>query len=212
MAHDRPSGDPSLSSAIQAASPDSTVNLLERVRAGDEEALNRLLARHLTPLSRFARGRLPIWARDVADTDDLVQDTLVQTLRRIGAFDVRGAGALQAYLRQAVVNRVRDELRKHAHRPATTAFNGSEVDDGQSPLEHAIGREGVERYERALAALEPDEQEAIIGRLEMGYAYEELAEVLGKPSADAARKAAGRALVRLIGLMNSQAGSNHAGK
>ena len=210
MADDRQRGDPSLSPAIQPASPDSTMSLLERVRAGDEEALNRLLARHLAPLSRFAKGRLPMWARDVADTDDLVQDTLFQTLRRIGEFDVRGAGALQAYLRQAIVNRVRDELRKKAHRPATTAFNGSEVDDGLSPLELAIGREGIERYERALAALDPDDQEAVVGRLEMGYAYDELAEVLGKPSADAARKAAGRALVRLIELMNSPE-PNHAG-
>jgi RNA polymerase sigma-70 factor, ECF subfamily len=66
----------------------------------------------------------------------------------------------------------------------------------------AIGRESLDRYERALATLEPDEREAIIGRVEMGYSYEELAEALGKPSADAARKAAQRALVRLIQQMD----------
>jgi RNA polymerase sigma-70 factor (ECF subfamily) len=152
---------------------------------------------------------LPIWARDVADTDDLVQDTLFQTLRRIGDFEVRGAGALQAYLRQAIVNRIRDELRKKANRPDTTGFDGLEVDEGVSPLEQAIGREAIERYERALAALDPDEREAVVGRLEMGYAYDELADLLGKPSADAARKAARRALVRLIELMNAS-GSTHA--
>ena len=210
MADDRQSGDPSKPSAIHTAGPDSTLRLLERVRAGDEDALNHLLARHLAPLRRWARGRLPIWARDVADTDDLVQDTLFNTLRRIGDFEVRGAGGLQAYLRQAIVNRIRDELRKKAHRPKTTDFDGREVDERLSPLEQAIGSQAVERYERALAALEPDEQEAIIGRLEMGYAYEELAELLGKPSADAARKAARRALVRLIELMNSL-GSGNAG-
>ena len=67
----------------------------------------------------------------------------------------------------------------------------------ESPLEQAIGRENLQRYRRALSALKPDEHEAIIGRIEMGYTYQELADTLGKPSADAARKATERALVRL---------------
>jgi RNA polymerase sigma-70 factor (ECF subfamily) len=61
----------------------------------------------------------------------------------------------------------------------------------------AIGREDVDRYERALAALTPGEREAVIGRVEMGYTYQELAAALGKPTSEAARKAAERALIRL---------------
>jgi RNA polymerase sigma-70 factor (ECF subfamily) len=53
------------------------------------------------------------------------------------------------------------------------------------------------RYERALARLRPEEQEALIARVELGYTYTEMAEALGKPSAEAARKAAERALIRL---------------
>ena len=60
---------------------DSTFDLIERVRQGDQEALERLFARHLTPLQRWASGRLPRWARDLADTDDLVQDTLLERSR-----------------------------------------------------------------------------------------------------------------------------------
>jgi RNA polymerase sigma-70 factor (ECF subfamily) len=81
--------------------PESTFSLVERAQAGDEEAFDRLIARHLPPLRRWARGRLPKWARDIADTDDLVQDTLLQTFRRLNVFEVRGQGALLAYLRQA---------------------------------------------------------------------------------------------------------------
>ena len=199
---DRPAGDPLASGASQPVDPESTFRLIERAQAGDQDALDRLLARHLGPLRRWARGRLPKWARDMSDTDDLVQDTLLQTFKRLGDFEVRGPGSLQAYLRQAILNRVRDELRKKGRRPEAIGLDGLEVDHGVSPIEEAIGREAIERYERALATLKPDEREAIIGRVEMGYSFEELADALGKPSSEAARKAARRALVRLAQQMD----------
>jgi RNA polymerase sigma-70 factor (ECF subfamily) len=175
---------------------ETTIQLMARARAGDREALERLFARQVKPLSRWASGRLPRWARNLTDTDDLVQDTLLRTFKRIDEFEPRGVGALQAYLRQAVFNRIRDELRRKG-RPLEADLDGVAADEAQSPLEQAIGREAIERYERALARLRPVEQEAIIGRIEMGYTYEELAMALGIPSAEAARKAAQRALVRL---------------
>jgi RNA polymerase sigma factor (sigma-70 family) len=186
---------------------ESTFILIDRARAGDQEALDRLLSRHLRPLQRWARGRLPKWARSVADTDDLVQDTLFQTFKRIDSFEPRRVGALQAYLRQAVLNRVRDEIRRKARTPDATDLEGVENVAALSPLEDAIGREAVEDYERALERLRPEDREAIIARVEIGYTYEELAEALGKPSADAARKAASRALVRLAAEMKRPPGS-----
>src|SRR5690349_21612046 len=99
-----------------AVHPDATIQLLERARAGDEAALEQLFARYLKPLRRWASGRLPQWARDVADTQDLVQETLLQTFKRIEGFEARGEGALQAYLRQALMNRIRDELRRFGRR------------------------------------------------------------------------------------------------
>lgn len=176
---------------------ESTFHLLVRARAGDRDALDTLFARHLQPLTRWARGRLPHWARQVADTDDLVQDALAQTFKRIDEFEPRSVGALQAYLRQAVINRVRDEVRRTGRQPPVADIETLQLAGGDSPLEQAIGREGVERYRRALDTLRPVERDLVIARVEMGYTYEELAEMLGKPSADAARKAAQRALVRL---------------
>lgn len=176
---------------------DSTFALIERARAGDQQALERLFARHLEPLQRWARGRLPQWARDLAETDDLVQDTLLQTFKRIGDFEPRRVGALQAYLRQAVLNRLRDELRRHSRRPDMADLDGLELAADESPLEQAIGREAVELYEVALQRLRPEEREAIIARVELDFTYQEMALALGKPSAEAARKAAQRALVRL---------------
>jgi RNA polymerase sigma-70 factor, ECF subfamily len=176
---------------------ESTLTLLERARQGDVRAMEELFRRHLRPLQRWARGRLPNWARDLSDTDDLVQETLLRTFKQLEHFDSRGVGALQAYLRQAIVNRVRDELRRKGRQPDVKDLADIDVRDDRSPLEEAIGRETVEHYETALKRLRHEEREAIVARVEMGYSYEELAQVLGKPTADAARKAAQRALVRL---------------
>lgn len=179
---------------------DSTIDLLARARRGDQGALEHLFERHHRPLARWASGRLPRWARRLSDTDDLVQDVLLQTFRKIDTFDARGPGALQAYLRQGVMNRVRDELRAHGRRPPAVGLDADDESaraNGPSPLEQAIGSENFDRYERALAQLTTDEREAILGRLEMGYTYQELAEAIGRPSAEAARKATERALVRL---------------
>jgi RNA polymerase sigma factor (sigma-70 family) len=182
---------------VPAESLESTVELIRRVREGDQGSLERLIQRHLAPLRRYATGRLPRWARDLADTDDLVQDTLLRTFSRMDTFEMRGAGALHAYLRQAVMNRLRDELRRRGRMPTLVEVDEVELAGEGSPLEETIGREAAERYVAALGRLEPEEREVIIGRVEMEYSYAELAEILGKPTADAARKAAQRALLRL---------------
>jgi RNA polymerase sigma-70 factor (ECF subfamily) len=182
-------------------SGESSLELLARARTGDDEALNDLIARYLPRLRRWASGRLPPWAREQDDTDDLVQDTVVQTLRRLDDFQPRHEGALQAYLRQAVHNRICDLIRRARRRPAPATLEGDMTDPGSSPLEQAIGAQALARYDAALAALEPDEQQAIIGRLELGYDYGELAAALGKPSRDAARQAVRRAVLRLAERM-----------
>ena len=182
---------------------ESTSELIRRVREGDKESLERLVERHVAPLRRYVSGRLPRWARDLADTDDLVQDTLLRTLSRMDVFEVRGSGALHAYLRQAVMNRLRDELRRKGRLPPLVDVNGMELAGQGSPLEETIGREAATRYVEALARLEPEERELIIGRVEMEYSFAELADMLGKPTPDAARKAARRALLRLAEEMKS---------
>ena len=177
---------------------ESTLELLARVRGGDRDALDQLFSRCLPPLSRWARGRLPAAARGALDTQDLVQDTILNSLRRLDQFESRHEGALQAYLRQAVLNRIRDEARRFGRRPAAAELTESQPADSASPLDIAIGREGVARYEAALQRLRPADREAIIGRMELQHDYQELAVILGKPSANAARVAVTRALARLM--------------
>lgn len=184
MAETRPDGE-------------SSFELLALVRAGNDEALDRLLRRHLPRLRRWASGRLPGWARDRGDTDDLVQETVVQTLKRLGSFEPAREGALQAYLRQAVMNGIRDAIRRAGRRPAAVPLDEEMPGHDSSPLERAIGQDAAARYEAALATLKPGDREAIIGRIELGYDYAELAAALGKPSSEAARIAVRRALLTL---------------
>ncbi|HVH58258.1 MAG TPA: sigma-70 family RNA polymerase sigma factor [Vicinamibacterales bacterium] len=185
-------------------SAESTVFLLERFRAGDNDALNRLFARYVPLLQRWASGRLPRWARDLTDTHDLVQDAALQTFKNIEDFEHRGEGALQAYLRQAVMNRIRDEFRRSARSPESTAISSGLLDKGTSPFERAVGAELLDAYDAALARLEVTEREAIIGRIELGLTYPELASAMNKPSSDAVRMTVARGLVRLAEEMGRE--------
>jgi RNA polymerase sigma-70 factor (ECF subfamily) len=194
--------DPSLPPAEPPV--DSTIELVMRARAGDAGALETLCERALPPLRRWARGRLPAGARGGLDTQDLVQDALVGTLRHIDRFEVRHAGALQAYLRQAVLNRIRDEARRVVRRPAAAPLDEQHPSREASPLDIAIGRQGVARYEAALARLRPADREAIIGRIELQHDYRELAAMLGKSNANAARVAVTRAIARLLEHMHDE--------
>ena len=183
----------------------TTADLLQRARLGDADAVNELFGRYLPSLRRWARGRLPQWTRDLRDTDDIVQETLVQTLKNIEAFQPRHEGALQAYLRQALVNRVRDEVRRVSRHGITAEIVDEHADAAPSPLEQAIGHEALARYEGALARLRPEEREVIIARVELGQSYQQIAAGHGKASADAARMAVSRALVRLAEEMDVDA-------
>lgn len=180
---------------------EATVDLLARVKHGDRAALDLLLDRCIPALRRWAHARLPQSARGMVDTADLVQDTVVAALRRLDVFDSRHQGALQAYLRTAVMNRIRDVIRQRDRRPLQADFPEDLVDAQVSPLEQLIGSEHLALYDAAIHRLRPTEREAVVGRLELQYSYEELAVLLDKPTANAARVAVARAVKRLVDEM-----------
>ncbi len=182
---------------------ESSVELVRLAQAGDQAALNRLIERYRPRLRRWAAGRLPRHARDFADTEDLVQEALLGTVRNFHHFEHRGEWALQAYLRRAVMNRLRDELRRFDAQPRRQPLPDRAASHGQSPLEAAVGREFFERYEAALAVLSAVEREAVIAKIELGCTYEEIALLVDKPSPDAARMCVSRALDQVARLMSA---------
>jgi RNA polymerase sigma-70 factor (ECF subfamily) len=171
--------------------------LLDRLKHGDAKARDELVRRYWPRLQRWAHGRLPAGARDLHDTTDLVQETMVAALRRLDEFEPEHDGALQAYLRTAILNRIRKVAKRAGARGEKIEMDSGVLDRSPSPLEQAIGRETLERYERALRRLRPDDREAIHLKLELALPYSEIAREMGKPTLTAARKAVSRALARL---------------
>ena len=149
-----------------------------------------------------ATGRLPRWARDLSDTQDLVQDTTLRVLGRLRDFRPQHEGALRAYLRQAILNEIRDQIRRAERRPHVQELHDDMPSALTSPLDDAIGQEAVERYEAALASLDEDDRAAVVSRSSWALRTVNWAATLGKPSPDAARMAVQRALVRLATRMS----------
>jgi len=176
---------------------EATLQLLTAARQGDSGAVDRLFARYIPGLRQWAHGRLPSWARDVSDTHDLVQETVLRVFKKLEGFEYRGEGALKAYLRQALMNRIRNEIRRSHSQPERSELDTGIEDRSPSPIAQAIGGEAREQYESALQRLSAAEREAIIARVELGLSYQDMATYLSKPSPDAARMAVTRALVRL---------------
>jgi RNA polymerase sigma-70 factor (ECF subfamily) len=183
--------------SLEPLPSEATVDLLNRIKRGDNEALDRLLERCVPALRRWAHGRLPGSARGSLETADFVRDAAIAAMSRLDALEVRHQGALQAHFRQAVMNRIRDLARQRERRPDHTRPPEPLPDEPPSPLEAAIGPENVARYDAAVHRLKPADREAIIGRIELQYSYEELAVVLDQPTPDAARVAVTRAMKHL---------------
>lgn len=185
---------------------ESTADLLMRVRVGDEAARRRLDHLYRPVLRRLAHGRIPLRARDLVDTDDIVQDTLIRAFNQVERFEPRREGAFLAYLRQILFNRIRDEARRAMRRPPHDELHEDIVEAGPTPLEEAIGADLLDAYEKALSQLPADQQEAVVLKIEFGYSRSQLAEALGRPSIDAARMFTARALVRLTELIQESRG------
>ncbi len=182
---------------------ESTAVLLAQVREGDEAARNRLVRRYLPILERWARGRLPARARGLADTDDLVQVTLLRALDRVKDFEPRREGAFLAYLRRILRNQILDHLRRADRRPSNELLDERLPAGDPSPLESMVGVETLAAYEGALDRLSDEQREAVVLRIEFGFTYEQIAEAIGSPSWNAARMTVSRALVRLAECMHA---------
>ncbi|MDJ0654497.1 MAG: RNA polymerase sigma factor [Xanthomonadales bacterium] len=183
---------------------ETTQALIEKSQSGDDSAQDVLFRRCSERLSRWARGRLPGYARDIADTQDLVQVTLMRAFNQLPNFQSRGGGSFMAYLRTILLNRVKEELRRAGRQPdSTERLDIPSQDPGIS--KQLQQWQTLERYEKALATLSEGAREAVILRLEFDLPYAEIADEIDSPSADAARMKVARSLKELAVAMDDAA-------
>ena len=108
-----------------------------------------------------------------------VQSTLLRVLKQLQRFESRHEGAFLAYLRRILLNAMRDQIQRAKTRGVQEPLPDSLPALGASPLEQALGRDTLERYDAAFAKLGEEQQEAVFMRIEMGCTYEQIAEALG---------------------------------
>jgi len=176
-----------------AAAPVVPRDVVLRASRGDRDAQEVLFREYTAPLSRFASRLLPPYVRGMTDTQDVVQDVLASTARRLGCIDCEEDGALFAYLRRAVRHRVVDEIRRATRRPPMDELHENCPSPGLSPLDAAIEAQNDRRIRTALCQLSARDHQAALLRLRHRLSYEEIGERLGSPTANAARVAVRRA-------------------
>lgn len=182
---------------------ESTASLLRRVADDDAEARDRLCRQFMPMLTRWAHGRLPDYARDLSETQDLVQNALMRALDQVDEFDALREGAFLAYLRKILLNSIRMEIRRVTRRNRH-GFSDPEhepLDPGASILSGVIGLDVLESYEAALMTLTDKAREAVMLRVEFGYSFPEIALATDTPSANSARMLVSRSLIQLAEAM-----------
>lgn len=178
---------------------ESTSTLLLKIKSGDAAARERLFDTYLPIISRWAHGRLPAYARDLSETADMVQASLLKALEHVDDFEAVREGAFLAYLRQILLNHIRMEIRRVTRRQKHGQADpeAEVVDMEASVMQQVIGDEALQSYEKGLMELKPQAREAVILRLEFGYSFAEIANAVEMNSANAARMMVSRSLAQV---------------
>lgn len=193
-------------------SDEPTIELVIAAREGNRMALEALLERCMPSLKRWAHGRLPAYARGTLDTADLVQEAAMHVLARLDKFEPRHVGAMQAYLRMSVINRIRDEVRRVGRRPEAIPLAEEPPSDATSPLEEVIRQQAYDQYRTALGQLRTRDREMVVARVEAQWSVQEIAHRFGMTSVDAARVAVSRSLKRLTAFLLEARGEHGGGR
>jgi RNA polymerase sigma-70 factor (ECF subfamily) len=204
--------------------PDSarTDALLQRVRQGNRQALDELLARYRPRLRAFVETRFDPPLRARLDPSDVVQEAQVRIAERMDDFLEQRPMPFHLWVRKLAYERLLNARRDH--RTAGRRSVDREVPlperssvllarpllaASPSPSQALVAREFADRVALAVAGLAEADREILLMRHVEGLPYQEIACLLDVEPATA-RKRYGRALLRLrkvlidAGLLESQ--------
>ncbi len=179
--------------ADTAQDPDE---LVVRLTSGDGEALAALFSRHRDRLWRLVNFRMDRRLAGRVDPDDVLQDAYLAAAQRLRHY---GGDSMTPFvwLRLIVVQTLTDVHRRHlgaqmrdaqreapahgGHNPQSTSASLAALLLGRftSPSQAAARAEMVDQVERAIAAMEPLDQEVLALRHFEELTNSEVADVLG---------------------------------
>lgn len=176
---------------------DKTEELLLGAKAGDDEAINRLIERHRGAVLRMVQMRLDQKIRRRVDVSDVVQDVMIDASRRLQDYIANPAMPFHLWLRHIAKDRIIDAHRRHrgsqkrsVDREHALAVPGADdhstmdlaaqLCDGElTPAAAATQREMAQRVEAAITELGEQDGEIIIMRHYEQLSNQEVAQALG---------------------------------
>lgn len=185
-----------------------SLELLGRAQRGDQAALHDLLQRYQHRLRRIVRiqlGNSPL--RRLHDSMDVVQDTFLAALPKIGELRPRSAAGLLHWLSILALNRIRD-AHDHQHAARRDQRRSEPMDDTSGgavaaraggpgdPREAAELAEIRELLDAAVADLPEDQRRVVLMRDYCGESWDRIAGELHREGG-AARQLHQRAWIRL---------------
>lgn len=162
-----------------APTPQSDLELVAGLRAGDDRSATRLVERHAAAVARF----LYSVGADRSELDDLVQETFIRAFRRLEGW--RGESAFRSWLFAIAANLHRDALRR---RKGIRWFSleSHDAPTSATPETELEGDETAERIRAGVATLPRLQREVFLRRVQTGEDYDAIAKALGT-TAGAAR-------------------------
>lgn len=193
-----------MTTAPASPEPAVTALLLERARAGDEPARDRVFAAALPPLTTYVRVRLGAGLAQRVEPGDVVQDTIATALPRLPEFVPAGPGAFVAWLCRIAERRIHDLIDHFAAARRRTPVAPSPWTDiatrlcaaGTSPGSAAARDDERQRLEAALLGLADDEREVVLLHFFEDRSLRDIAAATGRATTTVHRSL-GRATARL---------------
>jgi RNA polymerase sigma-70 factor (ECF subfamily) len=200
---------------VDASDSVETLQLLERVRAGEAGAADQLFALHRPALSRFAELRLDRKLRQRVDPSDVVQEAQLEAYRRLPDYLARPEPRMpfRLWVRRIAYDRLLMLRRRHVEAETRAVDHEVKMSDQSSlppgqqlaapdstPSNKVIRREIAEQLCQALDQLPEIDREILIMRFFEGLSNQETAQAL-EISPSAASRRYGRALIKLQKLL-----------
>ncbi len=192
--------------------PSSTEDLLNRWYRGDRDALRELVEQNSVWVKRRVRERLGDKLRQIGESDDFVQESMLDFMEYTPRFKVRGQAQLRALLARVVENAIRDQndywfkarrraLSRACPVPADSVLDLAPGGRATTPPDERSAQNELDALLRlAVELLDPDDRRVVVLRHWDEHEFTTIGDELGL-TPDGARKRYERALPKLGAIL-----------